>query len=305
MLLYLLLMLAVAVAVVLGVRGYLLKKSLLQANQQLTEICGHLEENRIITLAAPSRELEDLLVTVNRALAEVRQKYAGYVVKEKELKKQIENISHDLRTPLTSILGYLKLVDTSALSQEDQQAIEIVLRKATSLAALVSQFYDLSRLSSGDYHLEMERQDILRLLKECLTSRYHDFASDGLEVTVELPQQPVYVVADAFALDRIFSNLLQNAGKYAKSFLRIRCEVQPETVYIYFENNTDNLEEGDAERLFDRFYTVNPTRKEGSTGLGLAIAKGLAQEMAGALTAHTKAQEEDVLLSFVLAMKVA
>ena len=117
----------------LSVRLYLLKVSMKDAGKQLREINEKLEENRIVRLSAPNKELEELLVEINNSLQGIRQERIVYAKREKEFKQQIENISHDLRTPLTSMIGYLKIMDVSNLNEEEKEDLQTVLKKAERL----------------------------------------------------------------------------------------------------------------------------------------------------------------------------
>ena len=156
--------LALAVATWFAVRYLLLRRSLRQVDRELREIVGHLEDNRIVKLPRPDADLEALLGTVNRALEGIRRQAVAYSRREAELKAQIEHISHDLRTPLTSICGYLALVDESALDAETRESLVVVRRKADSLQRLVAQFYELSRLRGDDERLEPASVDVLSLI---------------------------------------------------------------------------------------------------------------------------------------------
>lgn len=139
------------VAVYFSIRFFLLKKSVLSAARVLSEITGELEENRVLKLETADRDLEHLLCEMNRTLGAVRKEKTEFERREQELKRQIENISHDLRTPLTSILGYLRITDMEELSDETRENLEIVERKAEALSRLVEQFYEYSRIAAEEY----------------------------------------------------------------------------------------------------------------------------------------------------------
>ena len=220
--------LALAVATWFAVRYLLLRRSLRQVDRELREIVGHLEDNRIVKLPRPDADLEALLGTVNRALEGIRRQAVAYSRREAELKAQIEHISHDLRTPLTSICGYLALVDESALDAETRESLVVVRRKADSLQRLVAQFYELSRLRGDDERLEPASVDVGRFAREAVAEHYRLLEERGLDVRVAVPERPVCALADAAALERVLENLLHNAGKYARTTLEVtvaeRCE---------------------------------------------------------------------------------
>ena len=288
------------IAVYFCIRFFLLKKALGEAAQELREITEDLEENRIVRLPSPQTEMEVLLEEVNRNLEAIRRIHVGYQEKEQMLQRQIENISHDLRTPLTSILGFLDLIDESSLKAEDRDSLEIVRKKARSMKRLTTQFYDLSRLTAGDYELEVGKADAGRILRETTLESYQELVRKNLDVRLDIPDEAVFALADEAALERIFSNLIQNALRYAVSTLRVSLKEEKSGITVLMENDTEHLDAGEVDALFDRFYTADHSRSEGSTGLGLPIARYLAENMGGELTACVKVHGSRKWLQFYL-----
>lgn len=273
------------VLAVLGMRYWTLKKALKDTCREVHEISRQVEENRIVKLAVPDRDLEELLREINKLLESIRRKQIYYRKQEKEFQQEIENISHDLRTPLTSIIGYLKMVEPDGLSQEDRQALEVVQRKTEFLQRLITQFYEHSRLTGGDYELKQEQVDLGRVLREHLADHYEELAACGLQVETDIPHEPFWVCGDPDACERIIANLLRNSEKYGESFLRAGICRKESAVVLSIENDAEGLSEEQAQRLFDRFYRTDLSRSDGSTGLGLTISKQLAQKMGGQLEA--------------------
>lgn len=281
-------------------RYMLLKKAVKDSAKELHEISQDLEQNRIVKLPSPHSDMEGLLVEINANLEDIRRTRVKYEEKEHTLQKQIENISHDLRTPLTSILGFLDLIDENSLSNEDRESLTVVKRKARTLKKLIAQFYDLSRLTAGDYPMKLVGTDICRQLRETVLDSYQELRRKSLEVHLDIPENAVFVLADEEALERIFLNLLQNAGRYAQNELRICIREDEKEVSVFMENDTECLNADEVDALFDRFYTADSSRSEGSTGLGLPIAKYLAQEMGGKLSARMELGDETKWLQFNL-----
>lgn len=292
---------ALAAAAWLAVRYLVLKRSLRRADAELREIMERLEENRIVRLPSPDADLEALLATVNRALAGVRRQGAAYARREAELKAQVERISHDLRTPLTSIQGYLALVDGDALDAETRASLATVARKADALQRLIAQFYDLSRLEAGDVRLELERVDMGRLVRESVAEQYRLLEERGLDVRVDAPRHAVEALANEEGLERVLANLLHNAAKYARSRLEVSVEEGEAAAVVTFANDVgaDELEEP-VERLFEPHYTADVSRARESTGLGLAIARHLAEGMGATLEARAEGRDGEPWLAFVL-----
>lgn len=282
---YLLLIVVSVAAVYFCVRYFLLKWALDRAAGELKAITKDVEQNRIVRLQNPQKEMEALLYEINQNLAVIRQTRISYDKKEKELLKQIENISHDLRTPLTSILGFLSLIDKGKLNEEDQETLLVVRRKAETLKKLIEQFYALSRLTADDYHLELKETDISRILRETVIDSYQELEQEQLEIQVDVPDAPVYVYGDGDALERIFMNLLQNAERYAVTCLHICLTYTTEQVLVSMENDTEQLEHTEVDTLFERFYIGDSSRNSEGTGLGLPVAKYLAKNMNGDMKA--------------------
>ncbi|MBQ7781157.1 MAG: HAMP domain-containing histidine kinase [Lachnospiraceae bacterium] len=282
----------------LSARLLFLKKSVKDTKKQLEEINQYLEENRIVTLSAPDKEFEALLVEINHTLQEVRLERVMYDKREKEFKQQIENISHDLRTPLTSMIGYLKIMDASGLNEEEQADLQTVLRKAERLQELITQFYDFSRLTAQDYPLDLESVDVTKTLREALADAYGELAGRQLEVWADIPEKAVCIMANEKALQRVFQNLLQNAGKYAVSRLDVSVKAEDEKLEICFANDVEDMDTYDVERLFERFYTLDSSRNSGSTGLGLTIAKEFVEKMKGSIEADLEDKKLYIRLLF-------
>lgn len=278
-------------AVYFGLRLFLLKKSVRSAALDLAEITGQLEENRVLKLDAADRDLERLLWEMNKALAEVRKEKMEFERREQELKRQIGNISHDLRTPLTSILGYLKITDREELSDETRENLDIVERKAEALSRLVEQFYEYSRISAEEYVPEIRQIDLGRILRETVLDSWKEIEQRGLELRFSDPERPVLIMGNENAAERIIRNLIQNACRYADSFLDIRLSSEKRGADLFFENDAEGLKEEDVEKIFGRFYVGESSRNGRGTGLGLTVAKTLAEKTGGSMEAELAGEE--------------
>lgn len=297
-----------AVIFYLVFRLFTLHKSMKRARRELQEISEQLFENRVVKLAVPDRELERLLETVNDNLKAIRSGYRAYQKSERNLKEQIENISHDLRTPLTAILGYLKMIDQEKMSEEDREFLEIAIRKSYTLQELTAQFYELSRVTSNDFQLKLEVLDAARILKETCLESYGLLENAGLEVTMPAFEDPAMICGNADALTRVFSNLIQNSIRYARSELHVEIMQKPEegSVTVSFWNDIcQDQEIPDPERLFERFYMQEESRTQHGTGLGLTISKTLIEHMGGNITASYSNRKENRFLIFTIQLKGA
>ncbi|WP_232050955.1 sensor histidine kinase [Arabiibacter massiliensis] len=291
---------ALAAAAWLAVRYLLLKRSLRRADAELREIVERLEENRIVRLPSPDADLEALLATVNSSLAGIRRQAVLYERREAELKAQVERISHDLRTPLTSIQGYLALVDVGALDADARASLATIRRKADALQRLIAQFYDLSRFEAEDFRLELARVDVGRLVREQVAEQYRLLEGRGLDVRVDAPRHAVEARANADAVERVLANLLHNAAKYARSRFEATVEEGEAEVAVVFANDVDDAGQLEVERLFEPHYTGDAARTQESSGLGLTIARHLAERMGATLEARAEERDGAPWLAFVL-----
>lgn len=291
--------------------------SLLYAFRKITkevrEVRQDLTQNQILHLPLPNRHLAGLIGEFNNTLEEIQKERQKYEKREKEFQKQIENISHDLRTPLTVILGYLKYVKNKEYVVQDKELreiLDIIELKGETMKNLVAQFYEFSRLNGGDYTLKPDKVDMSRILRESLLGNCQILEGTNLEVNINIPEYPVWVMGDGAALERIFLNLLQNAGRYARAHLNIRMSETEKDVSVSFANDAEELSQETVSHLFDRFYIQDDSRNQGGTGLGLTVAKILAEEMGGTLEARLNEdgsgpeQKSKSVISFELRMPV-
>ena len=221
MICYLIAAAAVLAAVYFAVRSFLLKRSLRNASEELRRITRSLEENRVLKLETADRDLEEFVGEVNRTLSAIRREKNAFSRREQEFRQQIENISHDLRTPLTSILGYLKLMDTENMPADEKESLDTVRRKAEALSRLIGQFYEYSRVASEDYQPELAEMDLCRLLRETVLDSWKEIEGRRLEFSFHIPERPVVIRGNENSAERIIRNLLQNAERYAEHCLEI------------------------------------------------------------------------------------
>ncbi len=274
--------LLLVVCAALGLRLYTLERDIRQCAKQLRE-----GRSPRVTMAAPHRGAEELLTAVNGLLALRESDAAAYRRQEKAIRQQIANISHDLRTPLTSILGYLQLLEGDTLTPEERREyLAIVQGRARALQSLITSFYDLSRLEGEEYPLSRERVDLYHVLSELVAEFYNDFEGSGFAMTVELQEGLPPVMADPAGVLRVFTNLIRNALEHGREQMSILLYREGEAVCSVFANDAPGLTEEDVAHVFDRFFTADKMRTGQSTGLGLAIVKALVERMGHTVTAE-------------------
>lgn len=274
-----LLALLVLLCLGLGLRLYALERDIRSCARQLRS------GRPRVSMAAPNAAAEELLTAIN-ALLDLREQEEGdYRRQERAIRQQIANISHDLRTPLTSILGYLQLLEGEGLTAEERREyLAIVQGRAKALQSMIVSFYDLSRLEGGEYPFSRERVDLYHVLSELVAEFYNDF--EGFDMTVELREGLPSVTADPAGVLRVFTNLIRNAMEHGRSRMSILLYQQGDEVVSVFANDALGLTSEDVEHVFDRFFTADKMRTGQSTGLGLAIVKALVERMGHTVSAE-------------------
>lgn len=308
---YLLFVIALLFGIYFALRYLSIKHAIREVDRDLQEIQKDISQNMILHLPLPDQDMEGLMKSMNGVLSEISRERRRYRENEKEFQKQIENISHDLRTPLTVILGYLKYMKKSSragdMTEEQREILETIERKAMTMEKLVSQFYMYSRLNAQEYKMDIQEIDACRILRETLMDHYQLLEQATLKVYADLPEYPVMVLGEECSLERIFLNLFQNAVRYAESFLNIFITSEKDKAIISFENDTEKITEEDIPHLFERFYMKDDSRHQGGTGLGLTVAKSLAWAMDGTLEAQVVKNEQigegRKVIRFVLTLK--
>lgn len=293
----------VPVIIYLACRLLILKKAMKKASRELREISLELDENRLVKMPVPEKELEEFLEAINQNLEAIRAERRNHQQEELKLKEQIENISHDLRTPLTAILGYLKMIDTEQMDLEYRNYLQTAIKKSYTLQNLTAQFYELSRVNAENFHLKLEPVNVVRILKETCLEHYGLFEKEQLKINMSLKENSFVISGEEEALKRVFSNLIQNTIRYAKSELNIQVEpgLDGETVKLIFSNDIEAEQElADPERLFDRFYMQEQSRTYGGTGLGLTISKSLVEHMNGTIHAAYSGEAGKRFLTFTI-----
>ncbi|MCE3204056.1 sensor histidine kinase [Paenibacillus sonchi] len=277
---------SVTVAALLLARLLLLRRELGRMTSQLRRY-NKGTTGKKIDVSLFDRRLEALAGEINRQSDLVVDAEARRRRTENELRQAIANISHDIRTPLTSIFGYIQLLEAEPItSQEKHEYLTIVKNRTKRLQALLNDFFELSLIESSDYQLKTERIGMNVLLSDILVGFYDRFNERNITPDIRLPQEAVSVYADESAVRRVVENLLINTVKHAAGHVEICFEQREKTAELRIVNEAKELTDIDVRLLFDRFYTVDRTRSAQGSGLGLSIAKSLMDKMNGTLTAE-------------------
>ena len=270
---------AAVIIVLLCVKIYLLKKSAREISAQFADRLKN-DTNNQLFISSGDKDMRELADNISRLLGEVRKEKLRYDQGNTELKNAITNISHDLRTPLTAIYGYLDMVRKTDDPENQARYLGIMKERADMMKQLTEELFRYSVIVSDDENTETENVYVNQVLADSISSFYPALNGRGIEPVIKLTDKRIERRMNKAELSRVFSNLLNNAVKYSDGDLEI---VMSDTGVISFSNTAKELSTVEVEQLFDRFYTVETAHY--STGLGLSIARTLVERMGGSITA--------------------
>ena len=238
------------------------------------------DTNNLITISSNDSDLKKLANVLNKSLKELRQLQLEYKNGNQELKSSITNISHDLRTPLTAIRGYLDLMNNNNLTQKQLKYLKIIDGKVNDLTELTEQLFDFSK--SIDIKNEIKRENICinDILEDSIASFYSLFKKYSITPNINICNGKVIRLLNENMVKRIFENIISNAIKYSERDFNVQMF---DDGTIEFSNKTDKLDQISLEKIFDRYYTVRNAKK--SSGIGLSIAKQLVDLSNGTIKA--------------------
>ena len=242
------------------------------------------DTNTLIDVSSRDRNIRRLADEINTELRKLRAQRIKYSQGDAEVKDAITNISHDLRTPLTAISGYLELLEKEEKSEEAQRYIGIIEERTEHMKQLCEELFRYSIVISTTDSINYESVTVNAVLEESISSYYTALTEANITPQISICEKKIVRSLDRKALSRIFGNLISNAIKYSDGDLAITFA---ESGKITFSNHSATLDETQTGKLFNRFFTVENAEK--STGLGLSIAKALTEEMGGAITAKYEA----------------
>ena len=273
---------------------------LLILRSSIREVAEELEEklrtdtNTLISISTGDSSVQLLASKINRQLQALRKERLKLQTGNDELTTAVTNISHDLRTPLTVICGYLDLLEQEPQSEKSGRYLAVIRERTDAMCSLTEELFRYSVITATADELDMQAVRLNDILEQSLAGFYGALSARGITPEIRMPVAAVIRELDAAALRRIFDNILSNAVKYSDGDLTIR--LRPDGS-VTFSNRASSLSRVQAERLFDRFYTVETARN--STGLGLSIAKLLTEKMGGTITAEYESGHLQICIAFL------
>ena len=269
-----------------------LRHSLREAAEELDEKL-RTDTNTLISISSSDRAMQSLVTHINRQLQALRRERLRLHSGNAELTVAVTNISHDLRTPLTALCGYLDLLEQEPQTEAAARYLAVIRERTDAMRALTEELFRYSVLTATADELHTEPVCLNDVLEQSLAGFYGTLSARGITPSVHLPEEKVIRPLDATALRRVFDNILSNAGKYSDGDLAVALAPDGE---VTFSNRASALSRVEAARLFDRFYTVDSAR--GSTGLGLSIAKLLTEKLHGTISADYENETLRICIAF-------
>ena len=269
-----------------------LRHSLREAAEELDEKLWT-DTNTLISISSGDRAMQSLVTHINRQLQALRRERLRLHSGNAELTAAVTNVSHDLRTPLTALCGYLDLLEQEPQTEAAARYLAVIRERTDAMRALTAELFRYSVLTATADELHTEPVCLNDVLEQSLSWFYGALSARGITPSVQLPEEKVIRPLDAAALRRVFDNILSNAAKYSDGDLTVTLSPDGK---VTFSNRASALSRVEAARLFDRFYTVDSAR--GSTGLGLSIAKLLTEKLHGTISADYENETLRICIAF-------
>ena len=255
----------------------------------------NMESNILIHSKYNLKNINNLICKINNLITESKDIKVDYSNKNKSLMKMMTNISHDLKTPLTSALGYIDIILKSDLSEEEKKKDLITIEKRLRrLEELISSFFEFSKIISTNKIPELKKINLISILEESVVVFYDDYKKSNRRILLDCNQRKIIINSNKMLLSRIFENLIGNAYKHSNSDLKIKVESKDNVKIIFSNELLDN--DIDVDRIFDEFYTVDISRTKEGTGLGLAIAKEFTKQLGGNIYAKKSNNELEIII---------
>lgn len=279
-------------AVLVTVACLILLLLLLALRREIKKLClqlvflkGHATNMRLQG-GVPLCGLNGLVDEINALLDRTGEVERSAKTSQEELKEAITNLSHDIRTPLTSLDGYFQLLEESECLEERQRYSAVIRTRITMLKELLEELFTFTKLQNDSWQLALEPVDLHKCLLDVIFSFYNEWTAKGLQPDLQIEDAPCWVLGNQEALGRVLQNVLKNTLLHGDGEIQLSLKSAGDTVCFSCANRVAHPEKIDVAQLFSRFYKQDSARTKTSTGLGLSIARGLSERMEGQLTAN-------------------
>lgn len=313
----------IGIIIVLAVALLIITIKYILYRRQIKGICRQIQfvsediTNHRVRTDLTEKELVELAQLLNEMSDKHNKESVELINKDRRLKETLTSVSHDIRTPLTSLKGYFELLMSEEDTDKKLQYAGVMNERMDNLSDLLDELFTYTKLQNQDYKLELEECDMTRLVLDTIFSFYESFKQAGIEPMLDIDEKKHIVMANDVAMKRVISNIVKNAVVHGVGQLEIGYGVELNTgdqvrdkigdksgkepggkIYFICKNKVAHPEDIDVTQIFDRFYKADKARSENSTGLGLAIAKEFTEKMGGSIKAELEGNFFAVKLIF-------
>lgn len=274
--------------------------------RQINHICRQLrfknkhKTNITITSVSGSRSFYELVALLNDNLKKQEKIINEYRNNDNSLKETITNLSHDIRTPLTSLDGYFQILRESENKDDRERYYTIIDGRISALKDMLEELFTYAKLQDLSFELDMESISINKLLLDTAFGFYEDFKLRGIEPIFDITEEEIYICASSSALKRVLQNIIKNAISHGEQSVEINLKKQNNKAVLQIANQYNSIDKIDEAKVFDRFYKADVSRTHTSTGLGLSIAKELVDKMNGNIFASKNDKMFIITIEFEL-----
>lgn len=283
---------AVLIAVLLKIRA-----QLRDINEQLDFLCEK-DTNMLLLTDTNMADIGRLKERINRFLEQWHRQREAAAKKEQMISDTYTNLSHDIRTPLTSLDGYFQLLKDESDKSAQEHYIDIIQERITSLKDMLEELFMFTKLKNDSFKLELSNCCVSRLLKQTVFSYYEEWKKQGIEPSLDICEDTIFITANAQALRRVLQNVIKNALVHGQNSICIQMKQKNKMVHILVSNDVKNPDDIDVDKVFERFYKADEARSISSSGLGLSIAKELVERMGGSIEARLEGKRFVVEIQF-------
>lgn len=265
---------------------------LISDRRQIKNICRQLrfleknESNMLLIKESFSGCIGELTDLLNKHLQKQKKERVENLKKERMIAEIYTNLSHDIRTPLTSLDGYFQLLEETEDEKDRKRYLKIIQERIASLKEMLEELFTYTKLQNEDYEIQLQRENLNHILKETLFSYYDSWMECGITPKMDITEEPLFVLGNEQAIRRIIQNVIKNGLDHGNKEICISLKKKKNYATLIFRNRIAENEVIDTEKIFDRFYKADEARSKNSTGLGLSIAKGFIEKMDGNIFAE-------------------